>query len=70
VCDSPLAYTASEKDTAFIVRACNAFDAMLRALKWQEMAEADPAAARRKGYFDRARDSRRAALAAAKGVTS
>jgi hypothetical protein len=45
---------------------CNAFDAMLQALEWQEMAEAAPAASRRKGCFDRARESRRAAVAAAK----
>ena len=40
---------------------------MLDALKAQEMADADPEASRRKGYFDRARDMRRAALAKAEG---
>jgi hypothetical protein len=38
---------------------------MLEALQWQEMAEADPDAARRKGYFERARELRRSALAKA-----
>lgn len=40
---------------------------MLDALKAQEMADADPEASRRKGYFDRALDMRRAALANAEG---
>jgi hypothetical protein len=40
---------------------------MLEALEAQEMAEWDPEAARRKGYFDRARELRRAAIAKAKG---
>ncbi len=40
---------------------------MLEALEAQEMAEWDPETARRKGYFDRARELRRAALARAKG---
>ena len=38
---------------------------MLDALKWQEMAEHDPEAARRKGYFKFARHLRRAAIAKA-----
>ena len=38
---------------------------MLQALKWQDMAGADPAVARRKGYDKRARDLCRQALAAA-----
>ena len=38
---------------------------MFEALQWQEMAEADPEAARRKCYFERARELRRAALAKA-----
>ncbi len=36
---------------------------LLAALEAQAMAEADPEASERKGYFDRARDLRRAALA-------
>jgi hypothetical protein len=40
---------------------------MLEALEAQEMAEWDADAARRKGYFDRAKELRRAALARAKG---
>jgi hypothetical protein len=40
---------------------------MLEALLWQEMAEHDPEASRRKGYFDRARELRRAAIAQVKG---
>lgn len=43
---------------------------MLEALKAQDMAEADPAAARRKGYFDLARELREAALAKATGGAS
>lgn len=39
---------------------------MLEALEWQEMADADPAAARPKGYYDRAAELRRAAIAKAK----
>lgn len=42
---------------------------LLEALQMQEMAEADAAAGRRKGYFDLARELRRAALAKAKGDT-
>lgn len=38
---------------------------MLEALKWQDMADADPAVSRRKGYDKRARDLCRKALAAA-----
>jgi hypothetical protein len=45
----------------------NAAPDMLEALEAQEMAEWDPEAARRKGYFDRARELRRAAIARAKG---
>lgn len=40
---------------------------MLEALEAQEMAGWDPEAGRRKGYFDRARELRLAALAKAKG---
>jgi hypothetical protein len=40
---------------------------LLQALEWQEMAGHDPEASRRKGYFDRAREHRRAAIAKAKG---
>jgi hypothetical protein len=42
--------------------------AMLEALEAQEMAEWDAEASRRKGYFDRARELRRAALAAVRGT--
>jgi len=48
-------------------RLCEAAAAMLEALEAQEMAEHDPEAARRKGYFDHARDLRKAALAKARG---
>jgi hypothetical protein len=41
---------------------------LLEALGAQEMAEWDAEASRRKGYFDRARELRRAALAVARGV--
>jgi hypothetical protein len=40
---------------------------MLAALEAQEMAEHDPEAARRKGYFDHARNLRKAAIAKARG---
>lgn len=40
--------------------------ALLEALQWQAMADADPAAALCRGYFDRARELRRAALAKAR----
>lgn len=40
---------------------------LLEALEAQEMAEWDPEAAQRKGYFDRARELRRASVAKAKG---
>jgi hypothetical protein len=40
---------------------------MYEALKYQEMADADPAAARRKGYYEEAARSRRIALAKAEG---
>jgi hypothetical protein len=40
---------------------------MLEALEAQEWAEYDPEASRRKGYFDRARALRKAALATARG---
>ena len=49
----------------------NLFDAaadMLAALEMQEMAEYDPEASRRKGYFDTARDMRKAAIAKARGL--
>jgi hypothetical protein len=39
---------------------------MLEALEAQEMAEADPEAGQRKGYFDHAREMRKAAIAKAK----
>jgi hypothetical protein len=41
---------------------------MLAALVAQEMAEADPAAARRKGYFDMAGKLRKAVIAKARGT--
>jgi hypothetical protein len=41
---------------------------LLAALEAQEMAEADPEASLRKGYFDRARELRKAALAKAKSL--
>ncbi len=40
---------------------------MLEALKAQEMADYDPEASRRKGYFERARQLRKAALAKVEG---
>lgn len=43
---------------------------MLEALKWQDMADADPAVARRKGYDKRARQLCRSAIAAAQRETS
>src|SRR5579872_1796279 len=43
---------------------------MLHALMYQEMADADPEAARRKGYYDRARELRKAAIAKATGGAS
>ena len=45
----------------------DAAEAMFEALCAQEMAEFDPEAARRKGYFDHARDLRKSALAKARG---
>jgi hypothetical protein len=44
-----------------------AAEAMFEALEAQGMAEFDPDAARRKGYFDRARELRTAALRKARG---
>lgn len=46
---------------------CEAASDMLAALEAQEMAEYDPEAARRKGYFDHACKLRKAALAKARG---
>lgn len=40
---------------------------MLEALKFQEMADADPASARAKGYYETAARMRRAAIAKAEG---
>jgi hypothetical protein len=40
---------------------------MLEALKYQEMADADPAASRRKGYYEAAARLRKAAIAKAEG---
>jgi hypothetical protein len=40
---------------------------LLEALEWQDMAEADRDAGLRKGYFDKARELRKAAIAKAKG---
>ena len=48
-------------------RKIDAAEAMFEAMEAQEMAEFDPAAARRKGYFGRARALREAALKAARG---
>src|SRR5262249_30728064 len=56
-----------EANAEFIVNACNSHLAMLTALEWQAMAEADPQASRRKGYFDRAREARKSAIAKTKG---
>jgi hypothetical protein len=39
---------------------------LLEALEAQEMAECDPQASRRKGYFDHARELRKAAIANAR----
>jgi hypothetical protein len=49
-------------------RLCDAAVAMLTALVAQDMAEADPEAARRKGYFERARQLRKEAIAKARGT--
>jgi len=43
--------------------------ALVEALQWQEMADADPAASHRKGYFEHACDLRRAELARAQALT-
>lgn len=48
-------------------RKIDAAEAMFDALEAQEMAEYDPEASRRKGYFDRARELRQTALAQARG---
>lgn len=48
-------------------RLCEAAEAMFEALAAQEMAEFDPEASRRKGYFDHARVLREAALKTARG---
>jgi hypothetical protein len=45
----------------------DAAEAMFEALCAQEMAEFDPEASRRKGYFDNARELRKTALAKARG---
>jgi hypothetical protein len=41
---------------------------LLAALEYQDMADADPQASRRKGYFDSARELRAAAIAKARGL--
>lgn len=43
---------------------------MLEALNYQEMADADPDASRRKGYYEYARELRRKAIGKAKGGAS
>lgn len=48
-------------------RLCDAAEAMFEALEAQEMAEFDPEASRRKGYFDNARALRETALKTARG---
>jgi hypothetical protein len=48
-------------------RKLEAAEAMFEALEAQEMAEFDPEASRRKGYFERARAFREAALKKARG---
>ena len=59
----PDKYLTGEKYfTNDIRRKIDAAEAMFEALEAQEMAEFDPEAARRKGYFDRARALREAAL--------
>lgn len=50
-----LAHMNSHERDTLLVRA-------LEALDWAEMADADPEASRRKGYFDEARAARRAVL--------
>jgi len=49
------------------IRIRDAAPEMLASLEAQDMAECDPAAARRKGYFDSARLLRKAAIAEARG---
>jgi hypothetical protein len=51
----------------FVLHNADAAEAMFDALCAQEMAEFDPEAARRKGYFDNALELRRSALAIARG---
>ncbi len=60
----------AKADAEFIVRACNTFDSMLAALTMQQMADWDPEAATRKGYFDEAKRLREAAIALANGGVS
>ena len=60
-------YEQCQKDWEAIRPLLAAAPVMLDALTWQEMADADPAASRRKGYFEHARRLRQVALAKARG---
>lgn len=48
---------------AHIIRCVNTHEVIVEALRADQMAYADPAVGRRKGYYERAQDLREAALA-------
>jgi hypothetical protein len=68
--DSWIGVLCSDEEHGDVVAYCHPVNApviaasteLLAALEMQEMAEADPEASRRKGYFDTAREMRRAAI--------
>jgi hypothetical protein len=59
--------SCGEGPAMHLVKAGNCFDELLEALKYQEMADADPEASRRKGYYEEAARLRKAAIAKAEG---
>lgn len=59
--------TSGEGPAMHLVKAGNCFHDLVEALKYQEMADADPAASRRKGYYEEAARLRKAAIAKAEG---
>lgn len=59
--------SSGEEPAMHLVKAGNCFDALLEALKYQQFADYDPEASRRKGYYEEAARLRKAAIAQAEG---